>query len=73
MAVPMAAVATVVGGNGNSGNDGSGIDGGGDDSGCSDGKCDGGSSGNGDSNGTSEPTKTRAATAMAVEGNTTIN
>ncbi len=73
MAVPMAAVATVVGSNCDNGDNSSGVDGGGDDGGCSDGKCDCGSSGNGNSNGTGKPTKTTAATAMARGGNTTIN
>ncbi len=73
VAVPMAAVATVVGGNCDNGDDGSGVDGGGDDGGCSDGECDGGSSGDGDSNGTGKPMKTIVETAMAVGGNTTIN
>jgi hypothetical protein len=73
VAVPMATVATVVGGNCGNGNDGSGVDGGGDDGSCSDGKCNGSSSGNGDSDGSGKPMKTMAATAMAVGGNTTIN
>ncbi len=72
-AVPTSAVATVVGDNCDNGNDSSGVDGGGDDAGCGDGKCDGGSSGDGDSNGSCEGTKTTAATAIAVGGNTTIN
>ncbi len=71
-AVPMAAVAAVVGDNCDNGNDSSGVDGGVDDGGCSDSKCNGGSSGDGDSNGSSEATKTTVATAMAVGGNTTI-
>ena len=71
--VPMAAVVAVVGDNCNNGDDGSGVDGGSDDGGCGDGECDGGSGGNGDSNGSGEPMKTTAATAMAVGGNTTIN
>ncbi len=71
--VPTAAVAIVVGGNCNNGDDGSGVDGGSDDGSCSDGECVGGSSGDGNSDGTGEPTKTTAATAMAVGGNTTIN
>ncbi len=50
-----------------------GVDGSGDDGGCGDNKCDSGSSGNGNSDGSSEATKTMAATAMAVGGNTTIN
>ncbi len=62
-----------MGGNCDNGDDGSGVDGSGDDGGCSDGKWDGGSSGDGDSNGSGEPMKTTAATAMAVGGNTTIN
>ncbi len=66
----MAAVAAVVGDNGNNG---SGIDGGGDDCSCGDGKCDGSNSSDGDSHGSDEVTKTTAATAMAVGGNTTIN
>jgi hypothetical protein len=72
-AVPRAAVATVVGGNWDNGNNGSGVDGSGDDGSCSDGECDGVSSGDGNSDGTGEPTKTTAVTAMAVGGNTTIN
>jgi hypothetical protein len=72
-AVPMAAVVTVVGGNCDNSDNGSGIDGGSDDGGCSDSECDSGSSGDGDSNGTGKPTKTTAATAMAVGGNTSIN
>jgi hypothetical protein len=67
---PTAAVAAVVGDNCN---DGSGVDGGGDDCSCGDSKCNGSSSGNGDSHGSSEATMTTAVTAMAVEGNTTIN
>ncbi len=73
VAVLMAAVVTVVGGNCNNDNDGSGVDGGGDDGGCSEGKCNGGSIGNSNSDGTGKPTKTTAATAMAVGENTTIN
>ena len=69
-AVPTAAVAAVVGDNGD---DGSGVDGGGDDGGCGDGECDGGSSSDGDSDVSGEATKTTAATAVAVGGNTTIN
>ncbi len=72
-AVPMAVVGAVVGNNCDNGNNGSGVDGGGDDGGCSDGKCNGGSSGNGDSDGSGKATKTTAATAMAVGGNTSIN
>jgi hypothetical protein len=72
-AVPMAAVAAVVGDNCNNGNYGSGVDGGGDDGGCGDGECNGGSSVDGDSNGSGKATKTTMATAMAVGGNTTIN
>ncbi len=72
-AVPMAALAAVVGDNCDNGDDGSGVDGGGDNGGCSDGECDGGSSGDGKSNGSGEATKTTVATAMAVGGNTTIN
>jgi hypothetical protein len=67
---PTAAVAAVVG---NNGNNGSGIDSGGDDCSCGDGKCDGSSSGDGNSHGSGKATKTTAATAMAVGGNTTIN
>ncbi len=72
-AVPTAAVAAVVGDNCDNGDDGSGVDGGGDDGGCGDGECGGGSSGDGDSDGSGEATKTTAATAMVVGGNTTIN
>ncbi len=53
-AVPMAAVAAVVGDNCNNGNDGSGVDGGDNNGSCSDGECNGNSSGNGDSDGSSE-------------------
>ncbi len=67
---PTAVVAAVVG---NIGDIGSDVDGGGDDCSCGDGECDGSSSGNGDSHGSGEATKTTAATAMAVGGNTTIN
>jgi hypothetical protein len=57
----------------------SGVDGGSDDGGCGDGECKGSSTGNGNSgqrqgnidNGGA--TKTTAATAMVVGGNTTIN
>jgi hypothetical protein len=73
VAVPMAAVAAVVGDNCNNGNDGSGVDGGGDDGGCGDGECNGGNCGNGDSDGSSKATKTMTATAMVVGGNKTIN
>jgi hypothetical protein len=66
----MAAVAAVVGDNSNGG---SGVDGGSDDCSCGDGECDGSSSGDGDSHGSGKATKTTAATAMAVGGNTTIN
>ncbi len=55
------------------GNDGSGDDGNCDDGSWSDGKCNGGSSGNDDSYGSGKATKTTAATAMAVGGNTIIN
>ncbi len=72
-AVPMAAVATVVGGNCDNGNDGSGVDGSGDDGSCSDGKCNSRSSGDGNRDGTGEPMKTTVTTAMVVGGNTTIN
>ncbi len=58
---------------GDSSDGGSGVDGSGDDCSCSDGECDGSSSGDGDSHGSGEATKTTAETAMAVEGNTTIN
>ncbi len=67
---PTAAVAAVVGDNGDGG---SGVGGGGDDCSCGDGKCDGSSSGNGNIHDSGEATKTTAATAMAVGGNTTIN
>jgi hypothetical protein len=67
---PTAAVAAVVG---NNGNKGSGIDNGGDDCSCGDGECDSSSSGNGNSHGSDEAMKTTVATAMAVGGNTTIN
>jgi hypothetical protein len=63
-------VAAVVG---NTGNDGSGVDGGGDDCSCSDGECNSISSGDGNSHGSGKATKTMAATAMSVRGNTTIN
>jgi hypothetical protein len=66
-------VVAVVGDNCDNGNDGSGVDGGGDGGSCSDGKCNGGSSGDGNSDGSGEATKTMAATAMALGGNTTIN
>ncbi len=72
-AVPMAAVAAVVGDNCNNGNNGSGVDCSGDDGGCGDGKCNGGSSSDVNSNSSGKATKTTAATAMAVGGNTTIN
>jgi hypothetical protein len=72
-AVPMAALAAVVGDNCNNGDDGSCVDGGGEDGGCGDGECDGGSGGDGNSNGSSKATKTTVATVMAVRGNTTIN
>ncbi len=72
-AVPMAAVAAVVGKNCDNGNDGSGVDGGGDDGSYGDGKCNGRSIGAGDSNGSGKAMKTMVATAMAVGGNTTIN
>ncbi len=52
---------------------GSGVDGSGDDCSCGDGKFDGSSSRDGDSHGSGKATKTTAATAMAVGGNTTIN
>ncbi len=71
--MPMVAVAAVMGDNCDNGDEGSGVDGGGDDGGCDDGECDGGSSGDGNSNGSSKATKTTAATAMEVGGNTTIN
>ncbi len=58
---------------GNNGNNSSGVDGGSDDCSCGDSKCDGSSSGDGNSHGSGEATKTMAATAMAVEGITTIN
>ncbi len=58
---------------GDNGDDGSGVDGGGDDCSCGDGECDGSSSSDGNSHGSGEVTKTTAATAMAVGGNTTIN
>jgi hypothetical protein len=71
-AVPTAAVAAVVGDSCDNGDDGSGVDGGGEDGSCGDGECDGGSGGDGDSDGSGKATKTTAATAMAVRGNTTI-
>ena len=58
---------------GNNSDCGSGVDGSGDDCSCGDGECYGSSSGDGDSHGSGEATKTTAATAMAVGGNTTIN
>jgi hypothetical protein len=70
---PMAAVVAVVGNNCDNGDDGSGVDGGSDDGICGDGKCNGSSSGDGNSDGSGEVTKTTAATAMAVGGNTIIN
>jgi hypothetical protein len=72
-AVPMTAVAAVVGDNCDNGDDGSGVDGGGEDGGCGDGECNGGSGGNGDSNNSGKAMKTMAGTAMAVGENTTIN
>jgi hypothetical protein len=66
----MAAVAAVVGDNSNGG---SGVDGGCDDCSCGDSECDSSSSSDGDSHGSGKATKTTAATAMAVGGNTTIN
>jgi hypothetical protein len=66
VAVPMAALAAVVGNKCDNGNNGSGIDGGGDDGSCGDGKYDGGSSGDGNSNDSGEMTKTTAVTVMAV-------
>jgi hypothetical protein len=66
----MAAVAAVVDDNSDGG---SGVDGGGDDCNRGDGECNGSSSRDGDSHGSGEVTKTTAATAMAVGGNTTIN
>ena len=58
---------------GDNGNNGGGVDGRSDDCSCGVSKCDGSSSGNGDSHGSGKATKTMAATAMAVGGNTRIN
>jgi hypothetical protein len=72
-AVPIAAVAAVLGNNYDNGDNGSDIDGGGDDGGCGEGECDGGSSSDGNSDDSGKASKTTVATAMAVGGNTTIN
>ncbi len=72
-AVPMVAVAAVVGNNCNNGDNGIGVDSGGDDGSCGDGECDSGSSGDGDSDGSGVAMKTMVATVMAVGGNTTIS